>query len=459
MQELSKFTQYEDFKQAFDREYRKQVDGYIRMGYLLKVARDTNILHSSGYKTIAEFAWNEYRLRDDAVSRMIAVNDRFSDGGYSEQLADAYKGYGASLLAEMVTLSDAVIDALPDGTTRETIREVKKEVREEGKITELEVLLEGQDERQADMESNLAKVLHQYYRDNSREYPALHKAVTAMEPEAAEEAVLLLAPSGVGVKFARVKGMGKFMLSIKGRDQQLELLNVRENETELYSWSECYNAMRGLCPDGKAKKAWEVVYGEPYPEDAKLAPAQIETAPPTHKEEESQPPKLGAAEPEADKTASEAAEEPEKEQAEELELMTETEAELKPEHQEAPEEPENREGIMDEPQTPPAETDDVKNTDTPKTLVNTNEVVVQQSIDSFPEVLPNNYIKCHDGTEVEETEEHRLWTEATEHAERLLNTLVAGEWPVDIKILREMNGTAEELLKLIQKMESMAGAK
>lgn len=446
MQELSKFTQYEDFKQAFDQEYRKQVDGYIRMGYLLKVARDTDILHSSGYKTIAEFAWNEYRLRDDAVSRMIAVNDRFSDGGYSEQLADTYKGYGASLLAEMVTLSDAVIDALPDGTTRETIREVKKEVREEGKITELEVLLEGQDERQVDMESNLAKVLHQYYRDNSREYPELHKAVTAMEPEEAEEAVLLLAPSGVGVKFARVKGLGKFMLSIKGRDQQIELLNVRENETEFYNSTECYNALRGICPDGRAKAAWEAVYGEPYPEDAKLAPAQIETVPPTHKKEESQTPKLGTAGQEADKATSEAAEEPE------------TKAELKPEQQEAPEEPESRESIVEEPQIPPAETDDVKNTETSQTLVNT-EVVVQQSIDSFPEVLPDNYIKCHDGTEVEESEEYRLWMEATGHAERLLNTLVAGEWPVDVKILREMNEAAEELLKLIQKMASMTKSK
>lgn len=451
MQELSKFTQYEDFKQAFDQEYRKQVDGYIRMGYLLKVARDTDILHSSGYKTIAEFAWNEYRLRDDAVSRMIAVNDRFSDGGYSEQLADTYKGYGASLLAEMVTLSDAVIDALPDGTTRETIREVKKEVREEGKITELEVLLEGQDVRQADMESNLAKVLHQYYRDNSREYPALHKAVTAMEPEEAEEAVLLLAPSGVGVKFARVKGLGKFMLSIKGRDQQIELLNVRENETEFYNWTDCYNALRGICPDGRAKAAWEAVYGEPYPEDAKLAPAQIETAPPTHKKEKSQELKPAVVEQEAKKPvleAVEAAEEP----AAEPTPMAESRVESKPEPQELTERLEAGEDVAKESQTSPAEPSE----DTPQTLVNTGEVVVQQSIDNFPEVLPDNYIKCHDGTEVEESEEHRLWYEAAGHAERLLNTLVAGEWPVDRKVLQEMNETAGKLLQLIQKMETMA---
>ena len=74
MQEMKEYTQYADFKQAFDREYRNQTEGYIRMGYLLKVARDTDILRASGYKSIAEFAWNEYKIRDDAVSRLSLIH-------------------------------------------------------------------------------------------------------------------------------------------------------------------------------------------------------------------------------------------------------------------------------------------------------------------------------------------------------------------------------------------------
>ena len=166
-----------------------------------------SILRASGYKSIAEFAWNEYKIRDDAVSRMIDVNDRFSEDGYSDRLDEKYSGYGASLLAEMITMSDAVIDALPPGTTREVIREVKKEIRDESKVTDLEVLIEGQDGQQADLESNLARMLHQYYRENSREYPGMHKAMTE-ETVDREAAVQILAPNGVCVKFARVRGVG-----------------------------------------------------------------------------------------------------------------------------------------------------------------------------------------------------------------------------------------------------------
>lgn len=268
MQEIRVFDRYIDFKQEFDREYRSQTEGYIKMGYLLKVARDTDILRGSGYKSIAEFAWNEYKIRDDAVSRMIDVNDRFSEGGYSDKLDGKYQGYGASLLAEMITMSDAVIDALPPGTTREVIREVKKEIREEEKVSDLEVLIEGQDSRQQGMESNLAKALHQYYRENMRSYPEMYKAVKA-GGDLEDTALRVLAPSGVGVKTVRIQGIGKIMLSIKGRNQSLELVNIRTNETELYTWEDCAEIMLKMCTGKNYRAAFEALYGEEYPEPEK----------------------------------------------------------------------------------------------------------------------------------------------------------------------------------------------
>lgn len=268
MKEIRAFDRYTDFKQEFDREYRSQTEGYIKMGYLLKVARDTDILRGSGYKSIAEFAWNEYKIRDDAVSRMIDVNDRFSEGGYSDQLDEKYQGYGASLLAEMITMSDAVIDALPPGTTREVIREVKKEIREEEKVSDLEVLIEGQDSRQQGMESNLAKVLHQYYRENIRSYPELYKAMKN-GGELEDTALRMLAPSGVGVKTVRIQGIGKMMLSIKGRNQCLELVNIRTNETESYTWRDCAEILLKMCIGKNYRAAFEALYGEAYPEPEK----------------------------------------------------------------------------------------------------------------------------------------------------------------------------------------------
>ena len=94
MEEMTVYRTYDQLKQAFDQEIRRQADGFVRMGYLLKVARDTDILAESKYRTIAEFARGEYGLTDDTVSRMIKINDRYSEGGYSECLADRYRGFG-----------------------------------------------------------------------------------------------------------------------------------------------------------------------------------------------------------------------------------------------------------------------------------------------------------------------------------------------------------------------------
>ena len=263
MQELMTFKDYGEFKATFDRVMMSQTEGFVRMGYLLKRARDTDVLYGSGYRSIAEFAWEEYHLRDDVVSRMIAINDRYSEGGYSEQIAERYMGFGHSLLAEMLTLPEEVADALPQGITREEIREVKREIREEELKTPLEVMAEEPDPGQQVQESNLGKMLYRYYQDNLNEYAVLHKQMK--EEPGAEEALNALAPNGIGVKMARISGVGKFMLSIHGKDQDLELLNTRTGESESYTWEECLAVLQALCPAAGMKKSWEMVYGCPYP--------------------------------------------------------------------------------------------------------------------------------------------------------------------------------------------------
>lgn len=270
----SEFESYESFKQEFDLAYRSVTENYIRMGYLLKRARDTDILYQSGYKSIAEFAFKEYGLRDDTVSNMIKMNDRYSINGYSDRISEQFEGYGRTLLSEMLTLSDAVIGALPEGIKRETIREIKTEIKEEQTITDLEVMMEQKNLGQQAVENNLFKTLHQYFRENSRQYIELYELVTTSLTK--EAALNLLAPSGIGVKMVRIPGVGRMMLSIKGLDRNLELVNVRQNETEEFTWTECLLALSGLCQGSEnPRKDWESCYGIPFPEESK--PETIQT--------------------------------------------------------------------------------------------------------------------------------------------------------------------------------------
>lgn len=81
MEELIEYNNYGQFKAALDKELLSAADHFVKIGYLLKQARDTTILYESGYPNLYEFAKAEYGIDKGTVSRYIAINDRFSVGG------------------------------------------------------------------------------------------------------------------------------------------------------------------------------------------------------------------------------------------------------------------------------------------------------------------------------------------------------------------------------------------
>lgn len=272
---------YTEFKSQLDQELKKATEGFVKIGYLLKVARDTNVLEESGYQTVAEFAKAEYGLSKDVVSRYIAINDRYSENGYSDRLQDKYNAYGVAKLQEMLTLPDTVLESIPPEMTRSRIQEVKKEIHQEEQISDLEVMMEEKNEMQAEMENNLQKFMHQYFYENKEEYTAIHKAI---KKEGAKqnlvEAILdVLAPSGIDAKMVRVLGTGRLMMSIQGAEQDLILINIRSNEKETYTWADIGQAILSMCRDENAKKEWEKIYKEPFEAQEKkqeVAPVQPE---------------------------------------------------------------------------------------------------------------------------------------------------------------------------------------
>ena len=57
-------------------ELSKTAEGFVRIGFLLKVARDTEILAESGYTTVTEFAKAEFDIDKTMVSRFISITDQ-----------------------------------------------------------------------------------------------------------------------------------------------------------------------------------------------------------------------------------------------------------------------------------------------------------------------------------------------------------------------------------------------
>lgn len=267
MEEVKVTATYAEFKETLDREIIATENGFVKIGYLLKIARDTNILHESGYKSMAEFAMAEYHLDDSATSRFIAINDRYSENGYSDQLQERYRGYGVSKLSEMLTLPEQIVEAIPLETTRAEIRSIKKEVAEESKITDLEVMMEPQQE-----ETSLLKMaVKQHFHDNREQFVKISQVIgKKAHDDFVARMMEVLAPSGMAVLMPRVSGVGKLMVTIKGKSQNWIVQNIRTMEKEDCSWVSVLYAVnevyKGISMDDP-KAAWEQVYGEKYEQE------------------------------------------------------------------------------------------------------------------------------------------------------------------------------------------------
>lgn len=263
MEEIVK-TNYRAFKQELDKELNKAAQGFVKIGYLLKIARDTEVLYESGYKSVAEFAKAEYGLSKDVVSRYIAINDKYSEGGYSEHLQEKYKDFGVAKLQEMLTLPNAVADVLTPEMTRKEIQEIKAEVRAEEAVTDIEVMLEEKNTDISEM-SEMQKVLYQYFKENRLDFIGMAAVIKKESENGIEETLDVLAPSGISVKTVRIAGEGKFLLSFKGKDNDIELVNVRGNSSSKYKWQDFFNELTGIFQEG-SKDEWEQIYKESFAE-------------------------------------------------------------------------------------------------------------------------------------------------------------------------------------------------
>lgn len=88
----NQFASYQDYKAAVDTEMNRAAESFVRIGYLLKIARDTDILKESGYANVNEFAESIYHLDKSQVSRFININDTFAGKRLFGQAAGTVSG-------------------------------------------------------------------------------------------------------------------------------------------------------------------------------------------------------------------------------------------------------------------------------------------------------------------------------------------------------------------------------
>lgn len=254
---------YQEYKRELDTVLQQTAEGFVRIGYLLKVARDTNVLAESGYKSMAEFAQAEYNLDKTQVSRFISINDRFSENGYSDKLLPNYQGFGYAKLTIMLQLPEEIAQELPKSLSKAEVQAVKEEVEAEKKITDIEVMLEEKPEEQEESHDERWAVLHAAIRQAGEDDPELYEAIAHSTKE---QLKMTLAPDGDKIYSVRVPGTGRLMIYIKEDSNMIKIGNIRTGEKQGYSLDEVADMWKhiGATPED-TQEAWEKQYQKPFP--------------------------------------------------------------------------------------------------------------------------------------------------------------------------------------------------
>lgn len=263
---IIKYSDYASFENQFDSCMLATANNFVAIGYLLKQARDTDILKESGYSSMGEFARTRYGLDESKTSRFIAICEKFGNG--EDRLISEYESFGYAKLSEMLLLPDNISEVITPEMTREEIREIKQEVKDEQSISPVELALEENEKTDEDI---LITIIREYLRSRPEEFSDLLEAFKDHDgPEITQMIADILAPAGIGILVQRISGKGKFMLKIDGIDNPVTLVDVRNETNTSVTWDHFYFCINEALPwnlrNLKADEAYREIYGEDMPE-------------------------------------------------------------------------------------------------------------------------------------------------------------------------------------------------
>ena len=285
MEEIMYQKSYQEYKAELDAELTKTAESFVRIGYLLKVARDTDILAESGYATVTDFAKAEYGIDKTQVSRFIHINDKFAEGGYSDHLMPSFQGYGYAKLTLMLSLPDAVNEALSPNYSKAEIQSIKDEVDAENRVTDIEVMLERKEPELQEL-SLVEKVIRQLASDEPELFVETAKRLSD-ESWTIEDIKENMAPDGEYTYSVRIPGAGRFMLMLSS-ETDAQIVNVRTGEADTAGWGEIGQAWLALMNfDMEPQKRWSELFCMPYPvkeKEQKAAVAPVQQKPVQKKE-------------------------------------------------------------------------------------------------------------------------------------------------------------------------------
>lgn len=267
---LNSIKDIDNLRKALNTELKSAAVSFVRIGYLLKTARDTDILKDTEYADVNEFASNEFGLDKSQVSRFMAINDRFSIGGYSEHLEDKYAEFGSSKLSLMLLLPDSINEQLSPEYSKSDIQSIKEEYQAEQKISDLEVMMEAPAEQpQTKLDEFLALIIKQMIAEH--EGPAktikwgMDKGIVTKSTDVWDA----YCPSGDTAYNIRIPGTGRFLVSCK--EAGVVITNMRSDESSPVGWED----FKDILVEQLQNVSFEQPEPEPEKKPKKVEPSKV----------------------------------------------------------------------------------------------------------------------------------------------------------------------------------------
>lgn len=149
---------YAGYKAELDHVVRGTAESMVRIGYMLRQARDTNILKESGYLDVWHFAHTEYGISKTQASRFMSASERYGDS--EGKLKNEWMGRSKMELIELMSIPEDKAKEVPKGLSRKELRRGIKEIKRQkvedalksGKsYEEIKSMLEAMDEEGPEM--------------------------------------------------------------------------------------------------------------------------------------------------------------------------------------------------------------------------------------------------------------------------------------------------------------------
>lgn len=224
--EVLAFAQYPDLEKAADRTAAKIKEGFMEMGYILKVARDTDILKGSCYGSHEEFAEKRYGLDKGTVSRYIRIVERFSVGGNSHVLQEGYKNIGFAKLSLMLHMPDAIAEEITESYSKQEVQAIKEEIDAERAVSDIEVAIEDAGIPEAEKTGSLLdKAVRQLGREQPELYRKMHDVCWDTGGSLMAAVMEILAPQGDAIFMVRIPSISAWHNAVKHVDSSINSFN------------------------------------------------------------------------------------------------------------------------------------------------------------------------------------------------------------------------------------------